>query len=80
MSQNVTSAKCSCAQVTTQHIGCLPSDPVWYISKDLALLVVQIADRRLSVRADHHPAADSDILQRLLDDDQQLFGATGRIM
>ena len=45
----------------------------------VALLVVQIAHHKCSVQAECHPVADTEILQRLLDDNQQLFGAMRRI-
>lgn len=61
-------------------LHCLACDPVCTLAKVFALLVVQIADHRRSVGAESPPGADPDILQRLLDDDQQLFGAMRRII
>lgn len=49
-------------------------NPVWFAGWSLALLVVQVADCQRNAQSERHPAADSDILQRLLSDDQQLLG------
>lgn len=71
--------------LNTEHTRCLHClayicDLVCILDKAFALLVVQIADHHRSVLAECHPGAAPDILQRLLDDDQQLFGVMRRII